>query len=85
MTFAGHGGDPIKAWLLIPHDLGPEQTMIVEYIGYGGGRGDPLDWLTWSGAGYPHLVMDSRGQGGAWRSADTNDPGDGGEPASPAS
>ena len=83
VTFAGHGGDPIKAWLLIPHDLGPEETVIVEYIGYGGGRGDPLDWLTWSGAGYPHLIMDSRGQGGAWRSADTNDPGDSGQPASP--
>jgi cephalosporin-C deacetylase len=83
VTFAGHGGDPIKAWLLIPHELGAGEAMVVEYIGYGGGRGDPLDWLVWSSAGYPHLIMDSRGQGGAWRSADTTDLGDGGQPSSP--
>jgi cephalosporin-C deacetylase len=83
VSFAGHGGDPIKAWLLIPHRLAPGMTAIVEYTGYGGGRGHPLDWLTWSSAGYPHLVIDSRGQGGGWRSADTSDPGDAGEPASP--
>ena len=83
VTFAGHGGDPIKAWLLLPHERAAEEAMIVEYIGYGGGRGDPLDWLAWSCAGYPHLIMDSRGQGGAWRSADTDDLGDGGQPASP--
>jgi len=83
VTYAGHGGDPIKAWLLIPHEPGPNRTMVVEYIGYGGGRGDPLDWLKWSCAGYPHLIMDTRGQGGAWRVSETSDPGDTGEPASP--
>jgi cephalosporin-C deacetylase len=30
-----------------------------------------------------YLVMDTRGQGGGWRSADTPDPSDGGSPASP--
>ena len=83
VTFAGHGGDPIRAWLLIPNEPGPEKAVIVEYVGYGGGRGDPLDWLAWSSAGYRHLIMDNRGQGGAWRSADTDDPGDSGRPASP--
>ena len=83
VTFAGHGGDPIKAWLLIPHQVEAEGTIIVEFVGYGGGRGDPLDWLVWSSAGYPHLIMDTRGQGGAWRSADTTDLGDGGQPSSP--
>ena len=57
--------------------------MIVEFIGYGGGRGHPFDWLHWSAAGHVHLVMDTRGQGGGWRSADTPDPADGGSPASP--
>ena len=57
--------------------------MVVEYIGYGGGRGDPFDWLTWSCAGHPHLVMDTRGQGGGWRSADTPDPSDAGAPSTP--
>jgi cephalosporin-C deacetylase len=83
VTFAGHGGDPIKAWLLIPHEQRSSATAIVEYIGYGGGRGDPLDWLKWSCAGYPHLVMDTRGQGGSWRSSETSDPGDTGQPSSP--
>ncbi len=54
--------------------------MVVEYIGYGGGRGIPLDWLTFSCAGHPHLVMDSRGQGGGWRAADTPDRHDDGAP-----
>ena len=56
--------------------------MVVEYIGYNGGRGRPIDWLRWSSVGYPHLVVDSRGQGGGWRSGDTPDPGDTGEPGS---
>ena len=46
---------------------------MVEYIGYGGGRGFPTDWLLWSSAGYAHLVMDTRGQGSAWRNGDTPD------------
>jgi cephalosporin-C deacetylase len=82
-TFAGHGGDPIKAWLLIPHEMAQSEKVIVEYTGYGGGRGDPLDWLRWTSAGYPHFIMDTRGQGGGWRSAETSDPGDGGQPSSP--
>ena len=47
---------------------------IVEYIGYGGGRGLPIDWLLWSNAGYAHFVMDTRGQGSEWRTGDTPDP-----------
>jgi cephalosporin-C deacetylase len=46
---------------------------MVEYIGYGGGRGFPTDWLLWSSAGYAHLIMDTRGQGSAWRKGDTPD------------
>ena len=66
-----------------PHQAAPDAAIVVEYIGYGGGRGHPLDWLTWSCAGHPHLVMDTRGQGGSWRSADTPDPGDTGAPSTP--
>jgi cephalosporin-C deacetylase len=75
VTFAGHGGDPVKGWLLVPHELAEPRAMVVEFIGYGGGRGDPLDWLTYSCAGHPHLIMDTRGQGGDWRASDTPDPG----------
>jgi cephalosporin-C deacetylase len=45
VTFSGFAGDPVKGWLLVPHDPAPRRAVVVEYIGYGGGRGDPLDWL----------------------------------------
>jgi len=83
VTFSGFAGDPVKGWLLVPHDPAPRSAVVVEYIGYGGGRGDPIDWLNWSCAGYVHLVMDTRGQGGGWRGADTPDPSDGGAPSTP--
>lgn len=47
---------------------------VVEYVVYGGGRGHTLDWLLLSNACYAHLVMDTRGQGSAWRTGDTSDP-----------
>lgn len=81
VSFAGHGGDRVRGWLLLPADRLPGAPVVVEYVGYSGGRGDPMDWLTYSCAGYPHLVMDTRGQGGGWRSADTPDPGDSGAPS----
>jgi cephalosporin-C deacetylase len=34
---------------------------VVEFHGYAGGRGAPIDDLLWSSAGYAHLVMDVRG------------------------
>jgi cephalosporin-C deacetylase len=82
VTFPGYSGDPIRGWLLDPLQAGHGSAVIVEFVGYGGGRGDPFDWLRWSCAGHPHLIMDCRGQGGGWRSADTADPGDSGAPSS---
>jgi cephalosporin-C deacetylase len=73
VTFNGYGGQPIKGWLLLPRDRSSALACVVEYIGYGGGRGLPLDWLLWSSAGYAHFVMDTRGQGSAWRAGDTPD------------
>jgi len=52
---------------------GSPVPCLVEYIGYGGGRGLPHEWLLWSAAGYAHFVMDTRGQGSSWRSGDTPD------------
>ena len=83
VTFPGYGGDPVRAWLLVPRQLAPQPAMVVEFIGYGGGRGNPFDWLTWSCAGYPHMIMDTRGQGSSWLASDTPDPGDSGAPAAP--
>src|ERR671932_245800 len=64
VTFCGYGAQPVRGWLLLPrHRPGP-LPCVVEYIGYGGGRGFPTDWLLWASAGYAHLVMDTRSQGG---------------------
>ena len=83
VTFNGWGGHPIKGWFLVPrHRPGP-LPCVVEFIGYGGGRGFPADWLLWSAAGYAHLVMDTRGQGSGWLKGDTPDPDAGGDPQSP--
>jgi cephalosporin-C deacetylase len=74
VTFAGFGGQPIKGWLLLPCQRSGPLPCVVEFIGYGGGRGFVHDWLLWSSLGYAHLVMDTRGQGSAWRQGDTPDP-----------
>jgi cephalosporin-C deacetylase len=79
VSFAGYGGNPVKGWLLLPHRRIDDETVIVEYIGYGGGRGHPVDRINWSSVGYPHFVMDSRGQ----NLAETPDPGDPGDPSAP--
>jgi cephalosporin-C deacetylase len=73
VTFAGYDGQPVRGWLQLPkHREGP-LPCVVEYIGYGGGRGFPTDWLLWSSAGYAHFIMDTRGQGSAWSPGDTPD------------
>ncbi len=74
VTFIGYAGQPIKGWLLLPLQRSGKLPCIVEYIGYGGGRGFPLQWLGFSNAGFAHLVMDTRGQGSAWMPGDTPDP-----------
>ncbi|HEY3109745.1 MAG TPA: acetylxylan esterase [Chloroflexota bacterium] len=84
VTFNGYGGQPIKGWLLLPATREGKLPCVVEYIGYGGGRGFPLDWLTWSSVGFAHLIMDTRGQGSASRKGDTPDQVEGGsDPAFP--
>ena len=84
VTFNGYGGQPVKGWLLLPRGRSGPLPCVVEYIGYGGGRGFPHHWLLWSSAGYAHLVMDTRGQGSNWLSGDTPDPEpDGGNPHYP--
>jgi cephalosporin-C deacetylase len=74
VTFSGYGGHPIKGWLILPRHRSEPLPAIVEYVGYGGGRALPYEWLVWASAGFAHLVMDTRGQGSAWSSGDTGDP-----------
>jgi len=73
VQFHGFGQQTIKAWLLLPKHLKAPLPCVVEFIGYGGGRGFPIDWLNWSAFGYAHFIMDTRGQGSAWLKGDTPD------------
>jgi len=82
VSFAGYGGQRIAGWLVLPAAAsraslstfrGGRLPCVVEYIGYGGGRGFPWDWLVWAAAGCAHFVMDSRGQGSTWAPGDSHD------------
>jgi len=75
LTFSGYDGHPIKAWFATP-SRGEDLPVVVEFIGYGGGRGLPTEYSLLPAAGYAHLVMDNRGQGSEW--------GDGGDTPDPA-
>ncbi|MEA9986668.1 acetylxylan esterase [Subtercola sp. RTI3] len=81
VTFPGFAGQPVKAWLRVPAgalDAAPSPARtalpaVVEFVGYGGGRGHATDNLFWASAGFAHLHMDTRGQGSTWSSGDTGD------------
>lgn len=66
LAFPGFAGDPIHAWVTRPAGASGPLPAVVEYIGYGGGRGLPGDHLQWASAGFVHLLMDTRGQGASW-------------------
>ncbi len=83
-TFNGYAGQPIKGWFFLPAQRAEPLPCVVEFIGYGGGRGLPYDWLLWSAAGCASFVMDTRGQGSEWRKGDTPDhEPEGGNPQTP--
>ncbi|MBL0885559.1 acetylxylan esterase [Myceligenerans indicum] len=74
VTFLGFGAHPVRAWLTRPaHAEGP-LPAVVQYQGYGGGRGLPHEHLAYAAAGYAHLMMDTRGQGSTWGGGSTPDP-----------
>jgi cephalosporin-C deacetylase len=74
VTFAGFGGHPVRGWLILPAGTTEPLPAVVEYIGYGGGRGLPHERLLWSAAGFAHFLMDTRGQGIGGSGGDTPDP-----------
>jgi cephalosporin-C deacetylase len=73
VTFNGYGGQRVKGWFLLPRQRKKLLPCVVEFIGYGGGRGSPYDWLLWSSIGFAHFIMDTRGQGSVWLQGDTPD------------
>lgn len=79
VTFSGADGQPVRGWFLRPRGANEDLPCLVQYIGYGGGRGPHVDWTLWPSAGWATLVMDTRGQG--W--ADTPDTGMTGNPQVP--
>ncbi len=83
VTFAGYGGQPIKAWYLRPAGVREPLPCIVEYNGYGGGRAYVSERLFWAAAGFAYFFMDTRGQGGTWSPGDTPDLPDGANPSVP--
>ncbi|MFD5341370.1 acetylxylan esterase [Streptomyces hawaiiensis] len=75
VTFRGFAGDPVRAWFSRPAGTEELLPVVVEFAGYGRGRGLPHERLTWVNAGYAHLLMDNRGQGDQYGcGGDTADP-----------
>ncbi|MDQ0824377.1 cephalosporin-C deacetylase [Arthrobacter sp. B2I5] len=76
VTFAGFGGAPVKGWLHLPahRDAGARLPVVVNYIGYSGGRGLVNQDTRWAQAGYAHFIMDTRGQGYGGTLGHTADP-----------
>ena len=83
VTFAGFGGSPVRAWLHIPTGSQRPLPGVVQYVGYGGGRGLAHEQVLWATAGYAQLIMDTRGQGSTWSVGETPDPDPVGAPNHP--
>jgi cephalosporin-C deacetylase len=83
VAYAGYGGSPVRAWLHLPAGRSEPLPVIVEYIGYGGGRGLPHERFLFAAAGFGHLIMDTRGQGSTWSVGETPDPDANGAPFHP--
>jgi cephalosporin-C deacetylase len=74
VRFTGFAGDPVRAWYRRPAGVTGDLPVVVEFVGYGGGRGEPTESLLWASAGFAHLHVDTRGQGSGWSRGDTPDP-----------
>ncbi|MFC8448258.1 acetylxylan esterase [Kitasatospora sp. NPDC057223] len=74
VTATGFDGQPVRGWLHLPAGATGPLGCVVEYLGYGRGRGLPHQSLFWSSAGYAHLIMDSRAQGWSTALGATPDP-----------
>jgi len=74
LTFAGFNGEDVRGWLVRPAGVKGPLPTVVQYVGYGGGRGTALENLLWASAGFAHLVMDNRGAASSHRPGVTPDP-----------
>lgn len=83
LTFAGFDGHPVKAWYVRPRGAGGLLPVVVQYNGYGGGRGLAHQHTGWAAAGFAHLFVDTRGQGSGWGAGGHTPDPVGSGPASP--
>ncbi|MFD4034474.1 acetylxylan esterase [Streptomyces sp. NPDC058637] len=74
VSVPGYDGQCVRGWLRMPTEASGPLGCIVEFLGYGRGRGLAHEQLMWACAGYAHLVMDTRGQGWSAAPGDTPDP-----------
>jgi cephalosporin-C deacetylase len=76
VTFAGFRADPIKGWLHLPanREEGIRLPVVVQFVGYSGGRGMAHQDTKWAQAGFAHFIMDTRGQGYGGITGQTPDP-----------
>lgn len=74
VAFSGFGGHRIRAWLRVPDGADRPLPGVVQFHGYRGGRGQAHEPQIWPLAGFAHLSVDTRGQGGVWTHGATPDP-----------
>ncbi len=74
VTVPGFAGGPVRGWLRMPAGASEPLGCVVEFLGYGRGRGLAHENLLWAAAGHAHLIMDTRGQGWSAAGGDTADP-----------
>ncbi|MFB6554795.1 acetylxylan esterase [Streptomyces sp. NPDC056405] len=72
-TVSGFAGEPVRGWLHLPAGAKGPLGCVVEFLGYGRGRGLPHEQVLWADAGYAHFIMDTRGQGWSTAGGDTPD------------
>lgn len=75
VTFSGYRGQRVRAWLRVPRQRRTPLPVVVEFVGYGGGRGEATDGLLMAASGFAHVTMDTRGQGSVWSRGETADEG----------
>jgi cephalosporin-C deacetylase len=66
VTFSGYNGQRVKGWYIVPRQREDKLACVVEYIGYGGGRGFGFEHLLVPSSGFAFFIMDTRGQGSVW-------------------
>ncbi|MEQ6896625.1 acetylxylan esterase [Microbacterium sp. KR10-403] len=75
VRFGGYDGEEVAAWLRVPRGTTAPLPAVVQFHGYGRGRGDAVENLLWASAGFAHFELDTRGQGWSGSRGATADTG----------